>query len=347
LRARCGLDGLILMRITVLPFALMVASALTGCAVTEVKYDQDKIRNTLIDLYTNQVIDNLILAANGMPFIQLDYTNATATVTVNQNGSIGGMQEVTTSRPINLAARTVAMMRGITSNWTYGVGGMNSNQIALTANPAINNDEIYDAYLEYLMMPGSLRISCNPPPEGVAHICRKWRGNYFWIPIEFRTEFLRLALLTTAQRGRRLLPVPDFYAVTMTGIEDTFASKFDRENGVMKLVIKLDKKIPNDTGHIDFDVKDNHLSYLVERYATRTKDPRESETPYMTDKIVLNFDTKQWPDLKSFDEFQALLKSPVEAKLYLDHSRPDAPHTEDLLQNVRFQLEQIRFNQLR
>jgi len=334
------------MRFAAVLFALIIAVASPGCAVTEARYDQDKIRTALLDLYTNQVIDNLILAANGMPFIQLDYSNATATVTINQNATIGGTEQVTASRPLNMAARAAAVARGLQSGWTYSVGGANTNQIAVTANPAINNDEIYDAYLEYLSEPGSLRMSCDPPPKGVAHIYRKWRDNYYWVPIEYRMEFLRLALLTTAQRGRRLLPVPDFYAVNIRAITDSFSSKFDKQNGVIQLTVKIDKKVPNDTGRVDFDINGKTVSFQVNQFSSTADDPLKPDIPPMTDQIVIVFSAKKWPDLNSFDAFKAAL--PVSAKLFLAHSRPDSPPgTEDLLQNVRFQLEQIRFNQLR
>ncbi len=59
-------------------------------------WDQDKIRTALNALYGDQIIDNLIRAAKGLPFVQLDYTNATATVTVTEPGNIGGTQ---TSEP--------------------------------------------------------------------------------------------------------------------------------------------------------------------------------------------------------------------------------------------------------
>jgi hypothetical protein len=335
-----------LMRLTALLVALVLAVASPGCAVTEARYDQDKIRTALLDLYTNQVIDNLILAANGMPFIQLDYSNATATVTVNQSGSIVGAEQVNATRPLNKLARMVALALTFQSIWTYTVGAANTNQIALTANPAINNDEIYDAYLEYLAEPGSLQMSCDPPPKGAAHIYRKWRGNYYWVPNEYRMEFLRLALLTTAQRGRRLLPVPDFYAVSIKAITDSFASKFDKQNGVIQLTVKIDKKVPNDTGRVDFDINGKTVSFQVNQFSSTADDPLKPDIPPMTDQIVIVFNAKKWPELNSFDAFKAAL--PVSAKLFLAHSRPDSPPgTEDLLQNVRFQLEQIRFNQLR
>lgn len=320
---------------------LFVMLALSGCAsVVEVKHDHDKIRDALIDLYTNQVIDNLILAANGMPFIQLDYTNATATVTVAEKGGLGGNQEIDGTRPLNMAARVGSVARTIKNTWMYSAEASNSNQIALTANPAVTNPEIYDAYLEYLMIPGSLRVSCDPPPKGAAHLCRKWHGNHYWVPVECRTQFLRLALLTTAQRGRRLLPAPDFFPVTLAAITGDVTTKFDQSQGVLTLVLKIDKQVPNDAGHIVFDVGDKHVDCPVRQFA------RGQFSPSMTDEIIVTFSPDKAPTLKSYDAVKGAL--PVGAKLYLNRYRPDSPPTTDeLLQGVRFQLEQIRFNQLR
>ena len=67
---------------------LVCAAALCGCAVHETHKDHDLIRLTLLDLYTNQIMDNLIRAENRMPIIQLDYTNGTTQVTITNN--IGG-----------------------------------------------------------------------------------------------------------------------------------------------------------------------------------------------------------------------------------------------------------------
>ena len=315
--------------------------SLSGCATSEVKYDQDKIRTALIDLYTNQIIDNLILAANGLPFVQLDYTNATATVTVAENGSVGGSQSVVDNRPLNAAARMAAVTRSITTGWNYGVGATNSNQIALTANPAISNNEIYDNYLEFLSLPGSLRVSCNPPPPGAAHLCRKWKGNYYWVPVEYRAEFLRLSLLTTVQRGgKRLLPVPDYFAVSLLEITDSFQDDLQKRNGAMDLTIKIDGKVPNEKGRLVLD-ESKKIEFPSVPYQTD-----DGQIPVMTDRIVVKFDPRPYPDFKTVDALRSTFNTGV--RLYLARSRPDSPpSTEDLLGNVRFQLEQIRFNQLR
>ncbi len=328
------------MRLAIPAVTLIVAGAVSGCATSEVKCDQDKIRTALIDLYTNQIIDNLILAANGLPFVQLDYTNATATVTISENGSVGGSQSVVENRPLNNAARLAAVTRMITTGWNYGAGAMNSNQIALTANPAVNNNEIYDGYLEFLTLPGSLRVSCDPPPPGAAHLCRRWKGQYYWVPVEYKTEFLRLSLLTTVQRGKRLLPVPDYFAVTLLEITDSFQDDLQKTSGAVDLTIKLDSKVPNENGRLVID-ESKKIEFPVVQFQTD-----DGKVPIMTDQIVVKFSPKTYPDFKNVDAFRSIFNTGV--RLYLERSRPGSPpSTEDLLQNVRFQLEQIRFNQLR
>ena len=181
----------------------LLAITAVGCAsVAQVQGDQDKIHRALVELYKDQVIDNLILAFNALPFVQVDYSNATSTVTVSETGSLGGNQQTNTSRPLNKAARLAAVARAFQNYWSYSAGVTNSNQIAVTANPVITSPEIYDAYLEFLSLPGSLRVSSDPPPECESHVGKKLGGKYYWVPVEYRTEFLRLALLTTVQRGQ-------------------------------------------------------------------------------------------------------------------------------------------------
>ena len=160
------------------------------------------------------------------------------------------------------------------------------------------------------------------------------------MPVEYRTQFLKLALLTTAQRGRRLLPTPDFFAVTLGGIVEDKTTDFDQENGVLTFVMKIDKQVPNDAGHITFSAGGQQVDLSVRQFATPTF------APAMTDHIIVTFSPKRSPGLNNYDAVKAAL--PAGAKLYLNGYRPDSPPTTDeLLQSVRFQLEQIRFNQLR
>ena len=173
--------------------------ALPGCAVRELRDDQDKIRCALLDLYTNQIIDNLIRASNGMPIIQLDYSNAQASITVKETGSLSDSVATTRSTVLNRAAAITSAITRTTLNTVMASSSADhSNQVSVVASPVITSNEVYDGYIAFLTLPGSLQVSAGPPPEGVAHICKKCGGQYYWVPAEFKREFLRLALLTTA-----------------------------------------------------------------------------------------------------------------------------------------------------
>ena len=174
---------------TVLFIICASSVACSGCAVSELHCDQDKIRTVLLDLYTNQIMDNLIRAGNGMPIIQLDYTNATASITVSETLSVSDGLSTSAGNTITLlAGPSVAIAKTAANVLTGNLGASHSNQVALTATPVTTCNEVYDAYLEFLALPGSLQCSSTPPPEGVAHICKKSGGQYYWVPVEFKTQ---------------------------------------------------------------------------------------------------------------------------------------------------------------
>ena len=146
------------MRCVAILFCLTTAVTVLPCClvISETRRDQDKIRTTLNTLYEDQIIDNLIRAANGLPFVQIDYTNATTTVTVTESGNVGGTQ-TTGPNSANVVGSILRLAHQFTNVWTYGLSGSNSNQIALTANPVITSNEVYDAYY-----PGTEEAHTNP-----------------------------------------------------------------------------------------------------------------------------------------------------------------------------------------
>jgi len=318
----------------------VAATVLPGClVVSETRRDQDKIRTALNSLYENQIIDNLIRAANGLPFVQVDYTNATTTVTVSEMGSISGTQ---TSGPnsANVLGTALRLAHQFTNAWTYGLNGTNSNQIALTANPVISSNEVYDAYLQFLANPGTLIVSAEPPPPCKAHISRKWEGKYYWVPIEYRFLFLRLALVTTSQRGKKLQPVDDFFPVSVKSV--IFEEKGDR--GLSFLTVKLDGPVPSDNGRIEFSLGSMRGVYSVDQPPPPIEPT--GPPPESSDVIRIQFNPKAGNGaIKSVEDFKASL--PLSGKLFLRSVHPQPPTTDNLLEQVRFQLEQIRLNQVR
>lgn len=311
-----------------------------GCATHQVHADHDKIRCVLLDLYTDQIMDNLIRAANGLPIIQLDYTNAAATVTMKQTASLGDSVATTRSTVLaQAAALTTTITRQTLNTLTGNLGGERSNQVALTASPVITSNEVYDAYLAFLTLPGSLQASCDPPPHEAVHLCRKWHDQYYWVPVEYRRQFFELSLATTAQRGKALLAPEEFFQVTL---QEVLSQKPPNKVGVVELLVKFDKKIPNDTGRVEFTIGSKTVAFDVNEYL-----PTDAPRPAETDRLRVYFDPDAEGAKAAGLKTPAGLSFPLAAKFYLNHKQPKPPTTNDLLDRVQFQLQQIQFNQLR
>ncbi len=316
---------------------LLCATVLSGCAVHEVHKDHDLIRTTLLDLYTNQIIDNLVRAKNGMPIIQLDYTQVSAMVTIANSISGSESQAVTANNLFTIPAATLAATRTIMTSLMGNLGNMNTNQVTIGATPLITSNEVYDAYLQFLdeeKNPGSLMVTCDPPNPGDAHICKKCDGKYYWVPVIYRDLFFKLALLTTAQRGKALAGPDPYYSVTVQRIEgEPIQGTFrGQPRGDLAVTVLLDKKIPNDTGYLVFDGEDTQ--YEVRVYPNKPG-ANLSESEFATVYVQQQL----------YENFKRLL--PRKAKVYLDHRQPKAPTTDDMLSKINFQLQQIQFNQLR
>jgi hypothetical protein len=301
--------------------------------------DHDKIRCVLLDLYTDQIMDNLIRAANGLPIIQLDYTNAAATITMRQTAMVGDNLATTRSTVLaRAAALTTTVTRQTLNMLTSSLSADRTNQVALTASPVITSNEVYDAYLAFLTLPGSLQVSCDPPPHEAVLLCRKWHEQYYWVPVEYKREFLGLSLITTAQRGKTLLAPEEFFQVTL---QEVISQGRPNKFGVVELLVKFDKKIPNDTGRVELTVGKT-VTFDVNEYL-----PLDAARPAETDRLRVFFDPEAEGAKEAGLKTPADLKFPIPAKFYLRQNRPKPPTTNELLDRIQFQLQQIQFNQLR
>jgi hypothetical protein len=316
--------------------ACLCGLGLVGCAVPELRNDQDRIRCTLLSLYTNQTLDNLVRAHNGLPIIQLDYTNANASVTVSENASLSNTLITTRTNALTVAlAKAEGITRTTLDTVMGGLGAAQTNLIAVTANPVLTSHELYDAYLAFLGLPGSLCQGPDPPPEGVAHVCRKYGKVYYWVPVEYREQFFNLATITTVQRGRVLLPPDPFYTVTLLSIE---GEPRPTPYG-FRAIVRLDKEVPNDTGHLEFPdgTRLNFHEY---------NPPDKSLRLFVTDRLRLEIDTSEAPlGIKGAEDLRSRL--PLTVKMRLDHNEPAPPTTRELLDRIPFRAPQTLFSPAR
>jgi hypothetical protein len=365
-------------------FIVVCCVAAPGCAVNGVYEDQNRIRSTLLDLYTNQIVDNLIRAFNGLPIVQVDYTNATAQLTIKDTAGTSDMLATSNPGVLKVIAGSTATVVKTTINTAIGNLGVDrANQVSLTATPVTAGDDVYNAYREFLSIPGSLQVTCEPPACGAAHVCKRCGPKYYWVPIAYQRAFLLLALSTTAQRGQPAVAPDTFFSANI--IDVLSAINLDNKNGVKTLIVKLDKKIPADTGLIEITVGD------VSATAPTTKTPAVGSPPssgkgpsgaadagasaggsggtkktltfrmgdyqpdsgrrlQQSDVITIFYESDQGKKqgFETYLDFVHRVQAQsLPAKIYLSRHRPEVPVVNDVMNRIEFSLQQIQFNQTR
>jgi hypothetical protein len=283
-------------------------------------------------------MDNLVRASNGLPIIQLDYSNAQGTVT--QKETVGASDSLASTRSSVLAS-ALTVTRTTVNTLMGSATSEHTNQVSVVATPVTTANEVYDAYLEFLTLPGSLQVSDCPPPADVAHLCKPWNGRYYWVPVEYKKQFFALSLATTAQRGKALLPPDEFYKASVIAVSRPTSEVKDPTKPVqLKVNMTFDKKVPNDAGYMEFVLKKKTIHFQV-----GAADAGDAARPQQTNTLEVQFDsTDLLPEVKLPGD----LPLPLEVKLYLRHYRPTTPpSTDELLNRVNFQLQNIQFNQMR
>ena len=318
-------------------FLLLAASlalACPGCtSVGRVKIDQECIRTALLDLYTSQVMDNLVRAVNGLPIIQLDYTNANAQVTTDFNGTASESLGVNRSTTVTALTRVTTLIARTATNTLMGnLGLYQTNQVGVTATPVLTSNEVYDAYLRYLAELGSLRVTDCPPPQGAAHVSACFRNRYYWVPVEFAPLFFELATITTAQRGKALLPSDDFYRVNIVGfVDDKQVKQEPNENGVYTVAVVLDQALPApDTGFVEIYGKLLTLNSYP--------DPTGKSIEYKAKRWQIELNPRKTPPgIRT----PADLVFPIPAKASLTNKPYQQPTTKELLDRIPFETPQV------
>src|SRR5262249_34498329 len=106
----------------------------------------------------------------------------------------------------------------------------------------------------------------------------------------------------TAQRGKALLAPDEFFSVSL---QEVVSQGQPNRFGEIELLVKFDKKIPNDTGRVELTVGTKTVTLLVGEYL-----PTDAARPAESDRLSLGFNANataaRAPGLKT----RAALKSP-------------------------------------
>lgn len=236
-----------------------------GCRSDRLVSDQSCFRSQLLDLYTEQLMDNLIRAHKGLPILHVDYTNITGSMT--DSGTAGLALD----------------FPGVTSTG----GGSLECQLTVTGNPVIANAEVYNAYLNFIALPDALIQSAEAPPEGAAHIVQCDDDCYYWVPITYRREFFDLAMRTIARAD---VPKADQRVlVTATIQKIQVLAPNPRLPTSHALVLELDPVVPDGEGTFQIQLS-NGTTYVL-RVGTVAEPPEgyQLTADKTTNMLELNY----------------------------------------------------------
>src|SRR5262249_36048692 len=149
-----------------------------------------------LQLYTDQAMCNLIRVKRNLPFVQLSYSKVSLTDKVVVKGAGGTDQTVNTTRDLFAATAT----RTLTNVYSLtGWGGEDTRTMAFTADPVLNQGDIYNQYVAFANNPTTFCVSDHPPQEPV-HLMCKHDHRYYYVPLEAGPAFFDLVMQTAILR---------------------------------------------------------------------------------------------------------------------------------------------------
>lgn len=346
--------------------AIVATSAFAGCRSVELAHDQDHIRAAVMELHTNQIMDNLIRYRQGLPILQLDYLHMTGTVTDTKTGSLGGTQTLVTNKSLTVPTTALTIGRMFTNVFTWNALATKVNQLTITAEPVTSSPEVYKAYQKFMKDPSHLIMTPEPPPPGQAlqirsvamcggESCSHWKHHpvaYYWVPCAYRDEFRELALRAVAMRGAAAQTSPVF-EVSVTGY-DPDLTLVNPDKRTYRVKITLDKKIPNLPGYMIATVRGARYGrpdeLLIDKLGSgdlTAESPDAGDDVPTTKQVYLTFSLKDLNSPLGVNEFLADLTTPgKKVQIYLENYVPPDLTTGAPSDDSRAVLDLIRLQQL-
>lgn len=239
-------------------------AGVNGCLAQQVAADGINLRQALVALYTDQAMDNLIRAAENRPFVQLAFSNLEVYDVTKASGSTGSnAADFTGGHAFTAAAVGAAKLTrttGFTGSFPFGATGERDRQLSFRADPVTNQNNIYQAYLDFVHNPMWFVVS-DARPDGPVHLCRKCGCKWYWIPLEAGPEFLELVMTTAINPSPA--PAPIYWESTIT----TIVPQHDKNGQEVpyKWVITLSKEVPNDDGLMVITLKGSRVTLPIQR----------------------------------------------------------------------------------
>ncbi len=316
---------------------VMVLLGGLGCArVPTLREDQRDIRTALIDLYTDQILDNLTRAKKLLPMLHVDYSKMTGTVDTTIRGKATasadwndkdfGLRPAGATPPATGSVPEVASSRR-----TLALEGEGSRKATLnvTGDPVISNRSLYRAYLDFVRRPERF-VESNSDGVEEAHVGRWSDGVYYYVPRRFAAEFMNLYLDTTVARvttgpSRAV----EYYEVMIRVVKPRDGPAEVVPGNRTLLEMELDRGIPNASGWMSAVVNGT-----VREFSVQPLVGAPAGAP--TSKLLLLVNAPPGSQAV-LDLTRSIPQERV--RIYLDGYLPPPDPTSQVLEDIRHELE--------
>jgi len=186
----------------------------SGCLAHQVAKDGITFRQAIIDMYTDQAMDNLSGPTATSPFVQLALLRPECH---RLHGRHGRGHRFAQRRDGARTCSWQAPRRTISGMISFTGNAHAQCSMSFRADPVTDQNDIYEAYLKFAHDPGLLVESDSPPP-GPVHIQAALRQEVLLGPLRGCPAFLDLVLKTSLMRGPET-PPPAAYVVKILTVD--------------------------------------------------------------------------------------------------------------------------------
>ena len=253
------------------------AALISGCLARQVATDGNGIRHALVDMYTDQAFDNLVRSFENKPFVQLKYSMLSVKDTDDAMvTALGGESDFATNAAKDLTKVGAAQLTRATSfsgKLPVGFTGERDRVMTFHADPVIDQNFIYEEYLNFARDPGLFVVSDSKPCCAV-HVCKKCGNKWYWVPAEAGPAFLQL-IMKTSFAPPPSAPAEVYYDSSIASVERVDGRPFH-------FVLTLAKAVPDDEGIMQVVLKDGRKPWLPILRLNRAMQPGAPVTKVLT-----------------------------------------------------------------
>jgi hypothetical protein len=304
------------------------------------------VRLALLEMYTDQAMDNLIRAHCGMPFVQMAYSDLLVQNYDSLTASASDVASREGVRNTGPLGQLVSLARTFSNQFTVIGSGRLDKTISFKANPITDRNDIYALYLAFANDP-SLFCQTDKEPPCPVHIMKKCNGKYWWVPQDAGASFQQLVLQTSFLRPVDPAPPQTWWDVKVVSVtrktkEDWVTPVPENALGQFFYLVTFDRKVRNGDGRLEVALASGravrvgilHVSILP------PKGGKPAEAIGEGDEV----DTLQafWVPNELSLAADELMNRP--AKLFLNNYPPPLPQPTPGLSQIQNTLDRIQLN---